>query len=348
MQESADHPVESKRTKASRRRTTDATTNLTEVSSTPEKVQQICEMGFTPSTTRRVLKQHNGDVTRTVDWLIANGVADDELASQTTPMSTTNGKEAVKTDRGNRKDGVQGTGDSLEPVMVTCTATESGVANNGLVTTASNTNTPAIDSRSPTKVQVVIPAKHSNADARTLDTPKTSRKEAKRRKTALDHFEPAANEAPMLQAKSEKKRSRGRPKKAVKPLVSSEDVQNVQDEDPHKGLHGSPLHAGDEDVNSTAMPHRLSEYTTTATTVEPKQEKNVSHPVDIPTIATMSRSTPEPPVLPDRPEVSPITPERTKRPASREQISNNKAKVPYRVGLSKRARIAPLLRTMKK
>jgi hypothetical protein len=52
---------------------------------TPEKIRQICDMGFTPTSTGRALKHHNGDVTQTIDWLINNGMGEDELAPRNSP-----------------------------------------------------------------------------------------------------------------------------------------------------------------------------------------------------------------------------------------------------------------------
>jgi hypothetical protein len=263
--------------------------------STPDRISQICEMGFTPSTSARALRKNNGDVTQTVDWLITNRIADDELLSLTSRMSNIDNKrpeEGLGESKGHKFDAVNGT---LEALTVPA---------------------PNPDVKSPSRVQVVIPAKLPDPVVET-SYENFKRKKPRPAPTPIDNTPEAT--------KVEKKRGRGRPKKAVK-ASHSEDVVQAKDS---RQLHG------DEDTEIEMHG-------------KPNGDSNQAQLEVITTAKASTRATPEPVVLPDRPEIEPITPERVKKPTPREQASSNRAKVPYRVGLSKRARIAPLLRTVKK
>jgi hypothetical protein len=97
MEQSIDYSQRPERVaKKTRRTRTTGEVETTSSATTPEKVRQICDMGFTLLSTQRgnflktralctslmvvALRQHNGDVTHTVNWLIANGIpAEDEL-----------------------------------------------------------------------------------------------------------------------------------------------------------------------------------------------------------------------------------------------------------------------------
>lgn len=263
--------------------------------STPDRIRQICEMGFTPSTSARALRKNNGDVTQTVDWLITNRVADDELLSFTSRMPNIDDKrpgEALGGPKGHNFDAANG---NLEAFTVPA---------------------PKPDVKSPSRVQVVIPAKLPDPSVETSNE-NLKRKKPKPAPTTTDSTPEAI--------KVEKKRGRGRPKKSVK-ASHSEDVVQAKDS---RQLHG------DED-------------TEVKTHGKPNRDSNQAQPEVMTVVKASTRATPELVALPDRPEVEPITPERVKKPTPREQASSNRAKVPYRVGLSKRARIAPLLRTVKK
>lgn len=82
----------------------------------------------------------------------------------------------------------------------------------------------------------------------------------------------------------------------------------------------------------------------------PKQCQDLEGPKHQATTSadTNARATPELAHLSNRPEVEPLTPERVKKPALEKRPAGSTPKVLYRVGLSKRVRIAPLLRTVKK
>lgn len=303
-------------------------------------------MGFTPSTGRRALNQNNGDVTQAVDWLITNKAADDELAFHTLQMSTNGSRQGIA-NTAKQEQSLYADRSSAEQIVPTDIAAESEATIHVAASAEPDIITSAVDPRSPAKVQVVIPAKSPQIAADTSTVAETTRTKAKRRKTTLDDPEPTAKGDIIFGTKPEKKRGRGRPKKAAKIPLPKKTVQNDQKEDPQEQVCGSPLQTVDVNSKSATVQHQVIGSTTAGTT-KSSQGTKTSQSVDISSATTTSNSTPERPVLPDRPEVSPITPEHVKKAAPHEQPSNNKAKVPYRVGLSKRARIAPLLRTMKK
>lgn len=298
--------------------------------STPERVRQICEMGFTPSTSATAMRINNGDVTQTVNWLITNGAADDELVPQTAQIS-----RAVKDQPTDFIDTVKRDGDSnLDGDDASPTKFDMSHA-------AAETATSVNNLRSPSKVQVVIPAKSP------IPATETSQKPHKRKMATTA---PTSTKQPKVALQVEKKRSRGRPKKAAK--ASSPENVIPESEAQYAAKHEQGTGTSSHPVNSTArsaLGQKQADMDT-ANTTTPKLRRD---PEGIgkrgATGSTISaRVTPEPGNFPDRPEVEPITPERVKKPAFHERPASSKAKVPHRVGLSKRARIAPLLRTVKK
>lgn len=350
MQEPIDYSVRPEKvTKASRRRkSTPATTIVASPLSTPDRIQQICEMGFTPSTSAKALKQNNGDVTQSVDWLITNRVADDELVSHTSQMTEGDNTQVATNFGTNEHDDDLNTGYAVDDQAVaTDLGAGSNIVNHDMATAETNTISPAADLKSPAKVQVIIPAKSPKPAVDVSAAPEISRKKAKRRKTTLDQPESIATDDAVTIAKIEKKRGRGRPKEAAK-AASSAEVIHEEEEAPREQVRDSPLLFIDGNARPTLVQQQAVEDTEFSNATKPVQGSESSQLEDTKTAIPTSKSTPEPQELPGRPEVEPITPERVKKSAPREQPSNNKAKVPYRVGLSKRARIAPLLRVMKK
>ncbi|KAF2631894.1 hypothetical protein BU25DRAFT_487485 [Macroventuria anomochaeta] len=348
-QESIDYSVKhEKATKASRRRkSTPATTSLAKPLSTPDRIQQICEMGFTPSTSARALKQNNGDVTQTVDWLITNRVADDELSHASQMSKTGNDQLTANIDIHEHNGELQGHHIGARQTVATNIGGTSDAMNHNTASAETDIVALMVELRSPAKVQVLIPAKSPMNTVKTSIAPATSHKKAKRRKTTLDQPEPTAADTTVKGAKVEKKRGRGRPKKAAKASASMEILQDDEDEGSKEQARGSPLLSIDGNAQPPSVQQQVVEDTATSISTKSGQSSKSPQPGGATTVAT-TRSMSEPPELPDRPEIEPITPERVKKPAPPEQPPNNKGKVPYRVGLSKRARIAPLLRTMKK
>jgi hypothetical protein len=298
-------------------------------------------MGFTPSTTKEALKRNSGDVTRTVDWLVSHGLAADELASP----GHSGGKSATptiidqqpKTDPdGCQKelsicpqDRTSGSTDDEMTLVADGASTTQDTMNDDPALPNSDTWPLATEARSPVKVQVVIPPKPiESAVEKSSSVPN---RKAKRRKTTLDQPEAVTESNNVIPPMPEKKRGRGRPKKTVHVAASSDTIQqDEQKESPDLTLETIESRKADVGVLSgepgAAVP----------------RPQAAAAPTDV------SIATPEPPILPSRPEVSPITPERTTKSAKRDQSTSSTGKVPYRVGLSKRARVAPLLRTMRK
>ena len=333
-----------KATKASRRRiSTPTATSIGNPLDTPDRIRQIWEMGYTPSTSKRALRENNDDVTQTVDWLITNGVADDELVSHNSQMSKT-GDDGPTTNIESHKHngGFQASHIDAKQTVATKIGATSDAMNDNSTSVETDIVAPVVDLRSPSKVQVVIPAKSPNTAV------EPSQKKAKRRRTKSDQPGPTATEKAVNGAKIEKKRGRGRPRKAAKAPASIDYVQEDEDEGPKEQPWGSPLLSVDGNAQPALVQFQENEDTADATISKTGKCSKSSEPGGATAATATTGSMPEPPVLPDRPEVEPITPERVKKPAPREYPSSNRAKVPYRVGLSKRARVAPLLRMMKK
>lgn len=328
-----------------RRKSTAATANLANPLHTPDKIRQVSEMGFTPSTSERALKRNHGDVTRAVDWLITNGVADDELVFHTSQMSKTDKDQttaSIEVDR--HTDDPQASHVGAKQIMATDMDATPCAVNHSTAFTSTDVVATAVDVKSPAKVQVVIPAKSPKVVPETSSTREMSKKKSKRRKMTLDPLATAATDVAASATMVEKKRGRGRPKKEAKILAST---ALVEVGDSKEQVRGSSFLSVDGDVQPASVQHQVVEQTVITTAMKPVQGTGMVQPEGAISSIVPSRSTPEPLVLPDRPEVEPITPKKLEKPP-RGQPSNNQAKVPYRVGLSKRARIAPLLRTMKK
>lgn len=349
-QESIDYSVrpEKATTVNRRRKSTPATTSVANLLSTPDRIQQIRDMGFTPSTSAKALKENNGDVTQSVDWLITNRVADDELVSHTSQMSRDDHKQRVPNVGINGYDSDFTAGKPLDSLVLPMDlGTGSVITTTNVATAAMNDAFPAVDHKSPAKVQVVIPAKSPNVAPETAAAPEVPRKKAKRTNTTLDQSEATTTNDAVTEAKVEKKRGRGRPKKAAKIVSSTEPVHEEEAERPRGQVRDTPLSSVNGNARPVSVQQRAvedAEITNTSKAVQASSSAMVTTKHGVAT----SGSTPEPQELPDRPEVEPITPERIKKSASREQPSTNKPKVSYRVGLSKRTRIAPLLRVIKK
>lgn len=303
-------------------------------------------MGFTPFTSAKALKQNNGDVTQSVDWLIANGVANDELLSHTSQMSRDDTQQSVPNIDINGYDSDLKAGHILDShAMPMEHGTGSKTTMTSVATAAANDTSSLVDIKSPTKVQVVIPAKSPLAVAE-MAAPEVPRKKTKRKNTTLDQSKATAVDDAVTEAKAEKKRGRGRPKKTAK-TASSTELVHKEAEGPGEQMRDTTLNSIDGNARPISVQPQVVEDTEIANTTKPVQAGS-SATENTRSVNATSRSTPEPQGLPDRPEVEPITPKRVKKTVPREQPSSNKAKVPYRVGLSKRTRIAPLLRVIKK
>jgi len=200
------------------------------------------------------------------------------------------------------------------------------------------TETPTSDLRSPTKVQVVIPKKSPLAVSKQSPSSVTaSNKKAKRRKTPSDQAEsePAEKTSVVPEvAPAKKKKARGRPKKVapVPPPVEPEPepLEQVVEVE-HQ-----------QEVVQTTVPGSMPEEIEQDSKFTRNDTDDGKSP-DATDTTTAGHSKPRAKPLP---AAASETPERKIKPTTASPA--NTAKVPYRVGLSKRARIAPLLRIVKK
>ncbi|KAF1951414.1 hypothetical protein CC80DRAFT_496029 [Byssothecium circinans] len=352
--------------KAARKPRRTRTTSAMETGSattTPEKVQQICDMGFTPSTTKIALRQNNGDMTSTLDWLIGNGAADeDELAP---PKSS-----KLKKDKANKEYGTLSHVDEVSHNELADTGKRDArvsfntAAGTAITPAIENVSAPAADSvneplvptpsKSP-KVSVVIPKLRAQTSTSNpndaLQAPTTSprkrnmteipRSKAKRRKTALDQPEPSVDEASAVTLVTvqppKEKRKRGRPKKETKSAesVSEEQIDNTHAESNGKGPALQEIQANGPAAAETAT---VTEQTSPETIPIPSEHHTASLPpktTAIPAVDDMNKDKSQ-------------TPQKPSNSANPTPTTQTKGKNLYRVGLSKRARIAPLLRTLKK
>ncbi|KAJ8115648.1 hypothetical protein OPT61_g2752 [Boeremia exigua] len=336
-QEIVDYSVKSeKAAKVSRRKKSNpAAASQADSLSTPKKVRPVREVSSTSCTNERNPQKKNNDVTRITDREIRDGL--NLKVSQMPQVNHCLMSEGV----GSPKHGGDFHTDkfNINHMAAAGVGTVSDTINEDTTSAAGDTVASVADLRSPSKVQVVIPAKSPTLNAR------PPQKEINGRKLGSAQPELTAPVETAKGATIEKKRGRGRPRMAAKASIS-EDTSPAQEEE-HKALNNRP--ASSQRVEGAqptlAQDHKDGDMTDRHTLKSGQGTKSIKPDDDMAAEVT-ARSTPEL-ILPARPEVEPITPERVKKPASREQPLN-RAKVVYRVGLSKRAKIAPLLRTMKK
>jgi hypothetical protein len=319
---------------------------------TPQKVQQLYDMGFTPRTTQQALQENNNNVDQTIDWLLANGALDDELA----PPRASKSRSKVKgsnTKEDTLHQAVEPARDEPSPPSKNRTMSVSVSADINTVHDNVTKATPTADAtlmdksqniqktRSP-KVQVVISkprGTHNQTVVKEQTKADTSQKvdlldapngKSKRRKTTLDQLSPIQDNAATLSTPTtEKKRGRGRPRKEAMPSTSSETIQEQDEEEPQ-----------DESTLQQTQPKVTPSIETSIANETDKPAKNMTPHITEPPASI-------PPSMPKPAEASP-TPEKLQKTATRSHSPLSKGKVSYRVGLSKRARIAPLLRVMKK
>jgi hypothetical protein len=311
---------------------------------TPEKIRQICDMGFTPTSTGRALKHHNGDVTQTIDWLINNGMGEDELAPRNSPKRKTASKApdpdpfgtsgaSTFTAEASRKATnlkVKETQTSQQLDIATRTPSKVPSSSEGMIAPGTATIVNSDETKSP-RVQVVIASKSPKALAPPiLDSVNPSSKKAKRRKITQDISECGlALEIPAVPQKTtQKKKGRGRPKKVANVSLPTGKVETVLPDTEEK--QGNELDGALETIESS-LPASVASLSSE------KSRSNIAQSLP-PVPSNLSNDTS--PLVPAR------TPEQTIKPASRSPGSKGKAS--YRVGLSRRARIAPLLRIVKK
>lgn len=337
-----------KAAKLSKRRRTTADMRAANAITTPEKVRQICDMGFTPSTTARALRRNNGDIIQTVDWLVTNNIGHDELAPQSPPKPMPKPREEGEPEVVDVQT-VQGIMRNLDEYRRDdCETAEHGQAagpdadssttdlidvNTVAETSNPNKRSETDQNMSPTKVQVVIPKKSPKAAvARAEDAINVSSKKSKRKRITLDQTESESFSllVPVPAPVNEKKRGRGRPKKtpttsdAIGPIVPRE--QEEKEGQPSGSLQ--PI-----------------EQKLATEKIDPSSDITPDEPQPVEPVISQDTERVKVPTKLD-PAPTSETPEKSAKPIT--PSSMTKGKVPYRVGLSKRARIAPLLRTLKK
>jgi hypothetical protein len=291
------------------------------------------------------LRQHNGDVTHTVNWLIANGgTSEDELAPSKTsrPDSSKSDQHrrheryiltALVVERKSKQDsGVQDhptevkQGKTLESVVEEPTTHASMDPQIILDDVAQSAPTSAV-TKSPTVVKVVIPRIKNTAtpprsdERQSTATTSVQPMDDPRETSGQSDVQLEAQPNTTSQLPKGKKRGRGRPKKENKQIESIEEGPPPEDEIQEPMIPdqdalpretnnaGDPGDTGIDQVKKTVDAELHQDHT--RTTPESPPGKKVKHANDAPS-------------------------------------SINKGKTPYRVGLSKRARIAPLLRIVKK
>ncbi|CAG5156678.1 uncharacterized protein ALTATR162_LOCUS4475 [Alternaria atra] len=330
--------------KVSRRRQTTAAVDANKIT-TPEKVRQICDMGFTPSTTSGALERHNGDVIHAIDWLVTNNVGHDELAppspAKVKPaMNKSNDSPAMDSETMQdimrnlneyRRDDTQVSEQEVVHVAVANDTTMQSDAVEDI------TKPLATELRSPTKVQVVISKKSPVAVSKqTPSSVAASNKKAKRRKTTLDQpeSEPIEADDAVSEAVPAKKKARGRPKKTAPAVPPKDPNPELLEQTAEVKQH--------EEVAQIVEPESIPEKAKQDSKLAPVETKQAQSS-DITVSTTASHSNPP---SKSSPATTSETPEPKTKPITASPL--NTGKVPYRVGLSKRARIAPLLRIVKK
>jgi hypothetical protein len=338
--------------KVSRRRKTTTAVDDTSGITTPQKVQQICDMGFTPSTTGAALKRNNGDVTQTVNWLLTNNIGHDELAPQSPPKTKSTPKkddempvvdpETIQNIMRNlneyRRDDTQ-TPHTVQSTVANNVTISSNYSNDAVALSTTVLSSDGAPVTSPTKVQVVIPKRSPKTTAtRASDSIDVSIKKPKRKKQTQEQPDPEPITEPFVLPDDipeviPAKKGPGRPKKATNTATSTKVVTETLDQSMQAAEPDEVLQMIEPNVVSGNVNMALESPAEEAQVLEPSESKTTTHDPNSPSKTS--------------PAIASETPERSTKPTSASP-SITKGKVPYRVGLSKRARIAPLLRIMKK
>ncbi|CAI6256741.1 unnamed protein product [Periconia digitata] len=330
--------------KMARRTRTSGATESGSGATTPEKVRQITEMGFTPKTTQRALKRHHGDMASSVEWLIASGEADeDELA----PPRSSRSKKAKRNEAEQARFEVER--QEASAVTQEETNADSKIRGKPLSAGIDPDDSPASRTKTP-RVQVVIPPKPRELEAELestvnptnhndVETPKQNR-----RKIATEPQE-ASNGVVATPAKEKKKR--GRPRKDAK----RNPVEEKQIDEP----------ASDSGPKSKALQQAEPNVQNVSGELE-TSEKQSSPVLTKQTTATVERAAPSEKASPRVIDNGEPPKDSSEQPSDKAvavprkplgvvesaQSPQTNGKRTYRVGLSKRARIAPLLRVVKK
>ncbi|KAF2447644.1 hypothetical protein P171DRAFT_229058 [Karstenula rhodostoma CBS 690.94] len=325
--------------KKTRRTRTTGEVDTASAATTPEKVRQICDMGFTPTTTKKALRQHNGDVTHTIDWLIATGIsAEDELVPPKLPKPKNTKKSNREEDTHVQTDVRHGkTADIHTQVQSAAVDASTDTIEEDVLESAPITSI----MKSPTVVKVVIPRKAITSSKHvdnksTVPTASdhvfqnTSEKTAKHQGVS-DRLDLQSAEQAVAAEQPLKKKKRGRPRKETKTI-------EFIAEEPEAKTNKRDTAAITADEQLEDYTHKSNKPENRVPTESVSDEHQFSGADATNMNANIDRNTPElqPP------------PEKKAKPTTEAPSSIGKGKTPYRVGLSKRARIAPLLRIVKK
>lgn len=340
IQEPTDFSVRPEKVGKMTRRRKTAAANMVpsaDVLGTPEKLHQLLDMGFTPKSSEQALKENNNDVDRSVDWLVANGMDEDELARDTPNIKSAT--EVVDT----QKPDATGSTNARPLTETTTTVNEPATLETPVKPDSARNMSSALDLAAPSKpthskspkVQVVIPSKSPQKSEQPISTGKKPR----RRKTTLDVPEPDSTLEPLAVSSAiveKRKKGRGRPKKAANVELPIEGTPQM----PQEGVedHSKVLQPLEEKTTmSDSKSARDAEAAVINTLERPEHASDIAQ--DLPPANTAA---------PKEPSLTKTS--RTPEPPLKKTIESpaSTGKVSYRVGLSKRARIAPLLRIMKK
>jgi hypothetical protein len=335
MQEPIDYSVRPERAnkaRAKRRITTGSIGQL--VLSSSEKAERICAMGFSPSNAKTALKVCDGEFDQAVEWLLDRpGSSKDEaitltkepgILSQVAPMDV----------KRNKKSSVRSPPKELarELLHVEIPARNSPTklhpekkSNQGGVHETIEAGV-GQESGKPEPLTAHVERTESSEKTKVAE-PKT-----KSRKTAdVEENKDATTSNAPLSTVGEKKRSRGRPHRTEKPAESL--APPHEDALTEEGTcEGPVLQAQEGHENQEPRPRELG---TTASTGA-NRSVNTSPEIAIDAAAASETATKEP-----------------KAPRPNKVIGGSVppsgiSKVPLRVGLSKRTKIAPLLRIIRK
>ncbi|KAH7130692.1 hypothetical protein B0J11DRAFT_603054 [Dendryphion nanum] len=320
---------------------------------TPRRVQQICEMGFTPSTTQRALVKNNGNVSQSIDWLIRNRGEDEQDELAPSPQRGRKGRNTRKKDAdaidagcGSTSAPQQKDQDDLYDILDGTRTGETIVRNK--VTVEQPRCSPQVvicnsklnGSTSPANAERQRIDNDGSILAKTIDSLSNEKlNPTAGKKTTLDQPDMPTFEQEVTTSKplKEKKRRRGRPRKDANPVPLTADIALDADDAEESNID----HVGD--ALKETRPNEATASDDQPTKPAHKQTKILPTRDGAPPAAT--------------PPANPIPAGSTRTPEEQTKIANaassalattRKGKVSYRVGLSKRQRIAPLLKVMKK
>lgn len=371
--EPIDYSVASERAakrKLKRARTTESLVQSTQ-SPSSKKVKAMGEMGFTPNRSKEALTASGGNLEEAIEGLLNGSIAEkasDDQASQsrvhTAYIETTNAKSPtdapVHAEEGLPNEDQQEAQlrqrremiaveipHMTPPVLLQCEANE----------TTSETYV--------TAHECIVPRDKSAelAEQTTVSSSKSSQKNSKKRKRSSrgdeqpvrstggapsdvttsnellpgKTIEDRADEFPP-EPPEEKKRERGRPRKVSRVITDEEELEDIALKSPSR-VKSEELEVTEEPLQEVDANSKMSKESESG---EIKKEE--PEPVALTTESEHSPRTPAP--QSENAVEAKTSTSVSARPLS--QSPATKGKVPHRVGLSRRARIAPLLKIVKK